>query len=295
MEFTGEMMIPEKNRGTIIFGEHWARYIFAAQFVKRKVVLDVACGSGYGTNYLAEKGAKQVYGVDISKEAVDYAKKEYNHPKVKFIVGDAQDISLPDHSVDVVVSMETIEHVENSRKFLDEVKRVLAKDGLFILSTPSARGYREDYTPSRWHFKEFAIDELSKLLKKYFNQVKFFYQHDWISSAVLGRRSALKDSILQEDKFRIVKISAREPINCAYVIGLCSDADLPAKVVEVSTLYSIREMGDMLGRMKRLEKQIVELESELKGIHISKSWRIAMFLRTIALWVLKPFRALRQK
>jgi predicted RNA methylase len=51
--------------------EHIARYLFAARFVANKVVLDAACGSGYGSAYLRHSGAKQVVGVDLCAEALE--------------------------------------------------------------------------------------------------------------------------------------------------------------------------------------------------------------------------------
>ena len=72
MRYTGERMIPEFNEGEEIYLEHITRYIFASQFIKDKIVLDIACGSGYGSDYLLKNGARKVIGVDISKETVEY-------------------------------------------------------------------------------------------------------------------------------------------------------------------------------------------------------------------------------
>ena len=66
-----ERLIPDNDSQTnIIYNEHLVRYQLAAKLARGKKVLDIACGSGYGANILAEAGAAQVIAVDISSEAV---------------------------------------------------------------------------------------------------------------------------------------------------------------------------------------------------------------------------------
>ena len=101
LPFTGERYVPEL-RGTIAL-EHLHRYAYACQFVEDKVVLDIACGEGYGSEMLA-RTAQKVYGVDIDKVTVAHAKHKYKSKNLKFIEGSCEKIPLDDHCVDVVVS-----------------------------------------------------------------------------------------------------------------------------------------------------------------------------------------------
>lgn len=71
LEFTGEFVVPNKTPYAT-YQEHINRYVFASNFVKDKTVLDIVCGTGYGSSYLARKGAKRVLGGDISKKAIEY-------------------------------------------------------------------------------------------------------------------------------------------------------------------------------------------------------------------------------
>ena len=139
LEHTSERIVPGKTP-YIIYQEHLNRYFFAAQFTKEKIVLDAACGSGYGTAYLLRNGmASRVYGVDISEDAIGYARKKYGHNRISFICADVVNMPFSDNFFDIVVSFETIEHLENHRQYLIECKRVLKRDGLFICSSPNKK------------------------------------------------------------------------------------------------------------------------------------------------------------
>ena len=141
MEKTTERMIPERDKGGTVYLEHMAHYIFASQFVKGKIVLDIASGTGYGAHYLARKGAKKVVGVDNSSQAIEYSHKLYSAENVEFMIGDARKIPSGINTFDVVVSFETIEHFNEQEAFIREVKRVLKKDGILIISTPNSYVY----------------------------------------------------------------------------------------------------------------------------------------------------------
>ncbi len=127
--------------------EHLARYQFAMELVAGKRVADIACGSGYGTQMLSSAGARSVHGMDISEEAVEFARQQYNTANVTYSVGNAQDLmTISDGEFDVVVSFETIEHIEDVEAYLDEMKRILCPGGVFVVSSPDRR------LASFWHW-----------------------------------------------------------------------------------------------------------------------------------------------
>src|SRR5437667_10028853 len=113
LEDTGERMIPESTPAAP-FWEHIYRYRFATRFVRGRRVLDIACGEGYGAAALARAGAARVIGIDLSEEACEHARQKYG---VDARSGDAHRIPLPDRSVDVIVSFETIEHLNTPAAF----------------------------------------------------------------------------------------------------------------------------------------------------------------------------------
>src|SRR5690348_55654 len=117
---SGERMIPESS-DEFTFWEHAYRYAFASRFVAGKRVLDIACGEGYGGAALLRAGAVHVIGVDVSEEVCLHARSKYDLDARQ---GSAEQIPLADSSVDLVVSFETIEHISNPDRFLDECVRV---------------------------------------------------------------------------------------------------------------------------------------------------------------------------
>ena len=155
-----------------LFNEHKIRYLFAKKFVKNKIVVDVACGNGYGSKILKEAGAKYVFGIDKNKKAVEYARKNYMAANVNFSVGDGEKMSIDSKSIDVVISFETIEHLKNPIFFLKEIKRVLKLNGILVLSTPNREFSYED---NPFHLKEYTLNELNLILSD-FSKKEFYGQ-----------------------------------------------------------------------------------------------------------------------
>lgn len=140
LDFSGERYTSQAQ-GTIEH-EHVHRYLFALQFCRGKRVLDIACGEGYGSAALALV-CDHVTGIDIDEETIAHCRANYAAPNVDFVVGGATSIPLPDHSMDVVVSFETLEHMVEHDGFLKEISRVLRNDGLLVISTPD----KDIYSP----------------------------------------------------------------------------------------------------------------------------------------------------
>ena len=110
LDFTGERFTPECVRE--IWYEHWHRYVFARQLAKGQRVLDAACGEGYGSALLADVAAS-VLGADISEQAIAHARERYgDRPNLRFQRADATQLDASPNSFDLIVSFETLEHVQ---------------------------------------------------------------------------------------------------------------------------------------------------------------------------------------
>ena len=140
---------------------HLRHYETAKRYVKSKRVLDIACGTGYGSQMLSLAGASMVVGVDISLLAVEYARKHYHQSNVEFVCADAEQFHCTD-LFDVVVSFETIEHVPHPDKFLNRLFSLLAPGGDLLLSLPLGETRHID----PYHLHTFSQEDAFALLEK---------------------------------------------------------------------------------------------------------------------------------
>ena len=145
----------------------YERYNFCNGYIKGKKVLDIPCGVGWGTSLL--KRAAFIIGIDISNEAIDYAKKHYESKNRKFYVGDMQSIPLKDNSIDVVICLEGFEHVPKNigARFIEESKRLLRQDGLLIMTCPVLNEHGKS-AGNPYHLCEYPEYELIEMLNNKF-------------------------------------------------------------------------------------------------------------------------------
>jgi O-antigen biosynthesis protein len=191
LQFTGERFIPSKEllSDEIAF-EHLHRYHSIIPFIKHKTVLDIACGEGYGTNLIG-KYAHKVYGVDLDQSCIKWATEKYApaNNNLEFKTGSVDHIPVANNSIDVVVSFETIEHVNSDiqQLFMAEVKRVLKPNGILIISTPNTANYSNRYEHhNEFHLKEFQKEEFHAFLKSHFRHSYHFEQGYEIVSTISG-------------------------------------------------------------------------------------------------------------
>lgn len=266
-----ERMVPEFHKGTLIYAEHITRYQCVQDAIKDKIVLDIASGSGYGTKLLAEN-AKQVIGVDINKEAVEYSKKNFSGKNITYILGDGTSIPLEDDSVDVVVTFETIEHIQDYKQFLKEVSRVLKPDGLAIISTPNDLEFAEG---NHFHIHEFTYDELISLLSGYFKNFKSYFQSTWKYVAV-GEASDMENEVVIPQ--RLQNLAPKLPKEHLYFFILCSNRKIVEKIETVAAIgehYSDRQLTERESnhKTKDLEKKAHIKELLLQIEHYQDQFR----------------------
>lgn len=168
----------------------------------RSLVLDCACGSGYGSAMLASNG-KRVVGVDISLINVKHAKRMYGKEHTKrrygdgdcmFVQTDAASLPLKDDIFDSVCSIETIEHLEKKdhKRFLNELKRVMKPNGALVISTPN-KGVIPYLNPE--HVGELTEKEFDKLLSENFESVEHFCQGVYDGSAMARSMRSIKTAL----------------------------------------------------------------------------------------------------
>jgi len=159
------------------FPDDWARYDFASQHVRGRRVLDCASGAGYGSWLLARAGAQSVIGVDVSEDALSWARGHFVLPSLEFRRSDGGSLPLESGSVDQVVSLETIEHVPAPKGFVKELARVLVPNGGLVMSTPLTFGAARLKPSNRYHLREYDDEEFASLLSEDFEIVQRLGQH----------------------------------------------------------------------------------------------------------------------
>lgn len=116
---------------------HMQRYQFASQSLQGQRVLDMACGCGYGSALLAEQNPdKQITGIDIDPAAIAYAQQHYQLPNLSYHCANAETFA-DSQGFDSIVSLETIEHLPDPVRLVQNYARLLAKGGRIIASVPT--------------------------------------------------------------------------------------------------------------------------------------------------------------
>jgi SAM-dependent methyltransferase len=226
-----------------VFNEHQARWRFASRYVAGKIVVDCACGVGLGSAMFAASGANRVYAFDLSEDAVAAATKNCSiNNNVSVARADGRDLPLASRSVDLFVSFETIEHVDDDHGFLNEVARVLVPGGTFICSTPNRMitmpGKLITDTPwNPFHVREYNQNDFTRLLTDHFESVRLFGQNpktqmraqilNFLGKFLPGHAGGRINSALKLPRFAYDKESHHCVIDfpgqgtCEYLVAVC--------------------------------------------------------------------------
>ena len=138
MNRTQSMNLIEKHPNPLIRFEERARQNLIAKLADTagKIVADVGCERGAISNIFA-RNCKKIYCIDIDKTVLEDAKKFIACQRAEFILSDAQDIRLPDNSVDVTVSACVLPHLPSPKKGFDELVRITKPAGRIIIHVPN--------------------------------------------------------------------------------------------------------------------------------------------------------------
>jgi SAM-dependent methyltransferase len=199
-----QRVVPEVRDGH--YYRHVRCYEFAAQFTYNKdEVLDLGCGCGYGTQFLATS-AGHVTGVDYDPEAIAYCTSHFSGRNLRFRVMDCRRLQFDQGSLDVVVTLQVFEHVLEWQEMLSEVRRVLKPNGVLVLSTPNRITTeiqeRRAGTPHySYHVNEVDAKQLGSRLKQFFASVDLFS---------MRRRGSALYSLLR--RFDLLNLRLRIPL-----------------------------------------------------------------------------------
>lgn len=179
-------------------------YRFAAQYCESKQVLDAASGIGFGSCFLVQT-ARKVVGIDIDLKSLAYAVQRYRHKNLSFLLTDITENGFVSSSFDVIVSIETFEHLipERAMIFLKEMYRLLKPGGALIISTPNRRVNRK-ISRNPTHINEMGVNDFFGMIRRIFPDCKPFYQRKNVLRS-MGRFY----SVVRIDRFRLRAIFPR--------------------------------------------------------------------------------------
>jgi 2-polyprenyl-3-methyl-5-hydroxy-6-metoxy-1,4-benzoquinol methylase len=189
--------IPFDKYSTIGAGYHWeefssnplkmgifltARYNKCKELLLEKVkkleslkILDIGCGDGVLT-YLLAKGKSYTYGIDLDRDAIEFAKQKLSSLGIKaeFSVQSCYETNFLDSSFDAIVSSDVIEHLQNPVDYLMEIKRILKPGGWAVISTPIRI---TEFPEDKNHVIEWFPTEFEKIIKASFQSAEFRKSH----------------------------------------------------------------------------------------------------------------------
>jgi len=222
LPFTGERFTPEI--GGAIWYEHWHRYCAALPAAVGKRVLDAACGEGYGSTLLAGVAA-EVTGVDIDGATIGHATARYaERPNLRFVQSSCIALPLASGSNDLAISFETIEHLTEQHALIAELRRVLAPEGVLVVSSPNRLVYSELGAGGRneYHVRELAREELKVMLDGPFPQQAWYAQrvlaHSMLWAEEQASLSAVELLALSGERVRSLAVPA-PPLYFVVVCG----------------------------------------------------------------------------
>ena len=162
LELTGERTLPGIAAENYWFRRHEAAYDALVPFCPGAVVLEAGCGEGYGADRIAAV-ATAVLGLDYDPAAVGHVASAY--PRVRAVRGNLAALPVRTGGVDVVVSLQVLEHLWDQAGFLADCARVLRPAGTLLLSTPNRLTFSPPNRPMNpFHHRELDPAEFAALL-----------------------------------------------------------------------------------------------------------------------------------
>lgn len=155
----------------------WAIREIEARFPEGGYVLDAACGIGYGSRMMAERGFT-VHSIDRSLEAVHWHFDYFRHANIRMSLGDLMDVPLDRY--DAIVTIETIEHIPDGWQWVERCKQ---HTDMLIGTVPNEDVIAHATANNPWHYRHYTIDEFDEMMpwnKRFFTQYGRFEKAEMV-------------------------------------------------------------------------------------------------------------------
>jgi SAM-dependent methyltransferase len=168
LPLTGERTLPDLPEENYWYQRHVAVYEWIASRCAGLRVVDLASGEGYGSDLLA-RSASEVIGVDANPEAYEHARLRYRRPNLSYQRGLVEEF---DQQADVVVFLQTIEHIHEPGRLLERLARIapvayISTPNRLTLAPPGA-----EKSDNPWHLREYDVGEYRALLEQHYGEVE---------------------------------------------------------------------------------------------------------------------------
>lgn len=262
---------------------HVARYASALPFAPGRRVLDSLCGEGYGSWLLAQRGALHVTGTDISVEAIRTAQARFRSPTVSFVECSASKLTetFPHAAFNLVVSLETIEHVVDPDEYLHALRRLATPDAVVIISCPNDHWYYPIGPGNPHHLRKYTLSEFQEITQRVFGTevtwhlgtAMFGFVTEPLGEPAAQVPDAWPDRIGVPDSLTRVPTGPRHgptEMNCSYFVGVWN---APETVANSGAWYSVgmdhgRRVYEDVAILQVMKQQVSRLESDLLKLTI---------------------------
>ena len=292
---------------------HLARYAVAASYCQGARVLDIACGEGYGARFLASQGAAEVVGVDADKATVDRAISRYGSEHVSFHCARAERVDelLDADSFDLVVSLETIEHLSAPERFLRVLRKVARPSAVLIVSCPNDHWYFPDAAEQNpYHIRKYSYKEFRQMSEAVLGSAG-----QWLlggptmgfGTMPIGKEANTRRERTQRRMHECVALQAAfaipaeeglEPstLNSSYFVGIWGGGAprcehqcgtmvaYPLSMDAFHPAFQVAHCRQLDTRNKQLEAHVASLEGELARLHRFRSY--------LPNWIVRPLSQL---
>lgn len=130
----GENVSPEVRND--LFQAHLAIYFYAAALAPGARILDLGCGTGYGSAHMLASGAREVVGIDQDELSVRYARRRYRSLGLTFVVGRAESLDPSWPTFDLVVASNILEHLTAPATAIRSLSERLMPIGRLLAAVP---------------------------------------------------------------------------------------------------------------------------------------------------------------